>query len=212
MRLRNVKNAKEIVNNSSYVIKNSESLRGHFKEVFAKDNPISIEIGMGKGSFITGLALNNPDKNFIGIEMYESVLVRAIEKLENKDIPNLRLICMDANKIDEVFDHEIETIYLNFSDPWPKKRHAKRRLTSPILLNKYENIFKNNCHIRQKTDNIHLFAYSLTSLSQFGYILKDVSLDLANYDIPNIITEYEQKFMDQGVKINYLDAVKPKEK
>ena len=134
MRLRNVKNAKEIVNNSNYVINNPEEYIGNYKKIFNNNNPINIEIGMGKGNFIIGMAKKYPDINFIGIEKYESVMVRAIEKLNNIDLPNLKLIRMDAKDIDKVFNKEIDTIYLNFSDPWPKTRHSKRRLTSEIFL------------------------------------------------------------------------------
>lgn len=208
MRLRNVKNAIDIVNNSPYVIKDEKNYKGKFNKLFANNNPICIEIGMGKGDFIIGMATINPDINFIGIEKYESVMVRAIQKLEETKLPNLKLIRMDAIEISEVFDHEIDTIYLNFSDPWPKVRHAKRRLTSPLFLDLYDSIFQGNPHIIQKTDNIGLFGYSLSSLSKKGYTLEEVSLDLSNTDIPNICTEYEKKFIALGVKINYCNAVK----
>ena len=208
MRLRNVKNALTIVENCNYVINNPEEFIGKYKEIFNNNNPINIEIGMGKGDFIIGMAEKYPDINFIGIEKYESVMVRAIEKLDDKTLPNLKLIRMDATYIDRVFDKEINTIYLNFSDPWPKKRHAKRRLTSEVFLPLYDKVFVENPHIVQKTDNIGLFAYSLESLSKYGYILNKVSLDLANEDIDNVVTEYENKFMNMGVKINYLDATK----
>ncbi len=208
MRLRNVKNAYEIVNNSNYVIKNPEQYIGKYKELFNNDNPINIEIGMGKGDFIIGMAKKYPNINFIGIEKYESVMVRAIEKLENIDLPNLKLIRMDAINIDKVFNKEINTIYLNFSDPWPKKRHAKRRLTSEIFLKLYDKIFISTPHIIQKTDNILLFASSIESLVDYGYKFNKVSLDLEHEDIDNVITEYENKFMSMGTKINYLDAYK----
>lgn len=208
MRLRNVKNAYEIVNNSNYVIKNPEQYIGKYKELFNNDNPINIEIGMGKGDFIIGNAKKYPNINFIGIEKYESVMVRAIEKLENIDLPNLKLIRMDAINIDKVFNKEINTIYLNFSDPWPKKRHAKRRLTSNIFLKLYDKIFISTPHIIQKTDNILLFASSIESLVDYGYKFNKVSLDLEHEDIDNVITEYENKFMSMGTKINYLDAYK----
>lgn len=208
MRLRNVKNAKEIVNNSEYVILEPNKHIGKYKEIFKNNNPIRIEIGMGKGDFIIGMAEKYPNINFIGIEKYESVMVRAIEKLENKNIKNLKLIRMDAITIDKVFNKEIDTIYLNFSDPWPKTRHAKRRLTSDIFLKLYDKIFISTPHIIQKTDNILLFASSIESLSKNGYTLEKVSLDLKNTDIENVLTEYETKFMNMGVKINYLDAYK----
>lgn len=212
MRLRNVKNAKNIVKSSSYTIESPENYKGNFKSIFANDNPIRIEIGMGKGNFIIENALKYPDINFIGIEKYESVMIRAIQKIGDKKIDNLRFIRMDATNIEDVFYHEIDILYLNFSDPWPKKKHAKRRLTSPIFLSKYESIFNFNPHIIQKTDNIYLFAYSLASLSKFGYTLEEVSLDLEHEEIDNILTEYEKKFMSNGIKINYLNAVKYEEK
>ena len=208
MRLRNVKNAKEIVNNCKYVINNFEDYIGKYKEVFNNDNEIHIEIGMGKGDFIIGMAKKYPNINFIGIEKYESVMVRAIEKLEELELSNLKLIRMDAIDINKVFNKEISTIYLNFSDPWPKKRHAKRRLTSDIFLKLYDNIFIGNPHIIQKTDNIGLFSYSIESLSKYGYTLERVSMDLKNEDIDNVETEYEKKFMSMGVNINYLNAKK----
>ena len=208
MRLRNVKNAKEIVNNSNYVINNPEEYIGNYKKRFNNNNPINIEIGMGKGNFIIGMAEKYPNINFIGIEKYESVMVRAIEKLNNIDLPNLKLIRMDAKDIDKVFNKEIDTIYLNFSDPWPKTRHAKRRLTSPYFLELYDKIFISTPHIIQKTDNILLFASSIETLSNYGYTFDKVSLDLKNTDIDNVTTEYEEKFMNMGVKINYLNAYK----
>lgn len=210
MRLRNVKNAASIVENSNYVINNPKEFIGKFQSLFNNDNPINIEIGMGKGDFIIGMAQKYPNINFIGIEKYESVMVRAIEKLENIELPNLKLIRMDAIEIDKIFDKEINTIYLNFSDPWPKKRHAKRRLTSEIFLKLYDKIFIGVPHIIQKTDNIGLFASSLVSLSKYGYTLEEVSLDLKNEDIDNVVTEYENKFMNLGTNINYLNAKKYK--
>lgn len=209
MRLRNVKNAVDIVNNSKYVITNYSEYKGNFNSLFNNTNKtLRVEIGMGKGDFIIGMAEKYPNVNFIGIEKYESVMVRAIQKLEDKELNNLKLIRMDAINVDEVFDKEVEILYLNFSDPWPKKRHEKRRLTSDVFLSKYDAIFSDLPHIIQKTDNVGLFAYSLSSLSRYGYTLENVSLDLVNEDIPNVVTEYEQKFMDLGTKINYLDAVK----
>ena len=209
MRLRNVKNASDIVNSSECVIKEPMQYRSKFKELFNNNNPICLEIGMGKGDFIIGMAKKYPNVNFIGVEKYESVLVRAIQKLEDNNLNNLKLICMDACTINEVFDHEIDTLYLNFSDPWPKKKHTKRRLTSPLYLELYDDIFSDLPHIVQKTDNIYLFGYSLSSLSKYGYTLNRVSLDLEcekDLDLPE--TEYEVKFKNMGTKINYLDAVK----
>lgn len=208
MRLRNVPNAIEIVNSSSYTIKEPQLYKGKYREVFGNDNPIHIEIGMGKGDFIIDMALKNPNINFIGIERYESVLCRAIEKLEKVDISNVKLICTDALNLGDIFDHEIETIYLNFSDPWPKKRHAKRRLTSHVFLEIYDNLFKGDKVIIQKTDNIGLFESSIVNLSTYGYVIEDISLDLNNSSKENSMTEYESKFVSQGIKINYLVARK----
>ncbi len=208
MRLRNVKNAKEIVLNNSYVINNPEEYKGKFSKLFNNKKPIHLEIGMGKGNFLIDMAIKNPNINFIGIERYESVLVRALEKLSDKEIPNIRFICMDAIKLEEVFDHEIDCIYLNFSDPWPKKRHAKRRLTSSVFLPIYDKVFRNDSLIIQKTDNVGLFESSIVSLSEYGYVIEDISLDLANTDIETSLTEYEAKFRSQGIKINYLVAKK----
>lgn len=209
MRLRNIKGADKIIEESKYVILNPEQDKNKWKEVFNNNNPIHIEIGMGKGDFIIGMAKKYKDINFIGIEMYDSVIVKAVQKLENEEISNLRLIRMDANKIEEVFNKEIDLIYLNFSDPWPKNRNAKRRLTHKNFLDKYENIFKNKKTIYQKTDNMHLFEFSIESLSEYGYKLKNISLDLVNSDFnDNIMTEYEKKFVSSGVRINRLEAYK----
>lgn len=209
MRLRNVKNAREIVNNSSFVVHKPEEYKGKYNsDVFKNSNPIHLEIGMGKGNFIIDKALKNPNINFIGIEKYESVLCRALEKMDGKKIPNLKIICVDAILLDKIFDKEIDTIYLNFSDPWPKKRHAKRRLTSHVFLPIYDNIFKSEKTIIQKTDNVGLFESSLVSLSTYGYTIEEISLDLANTGMENSLTEYEAKFMNQGIKINYLKARK----
>ena len=208
MRLRNVKNAKDIVDNCEYVIHCPQDYKGKYKEIFKNDNPIEVEIGMGKGDFIIVKALKNPDVNFIGVEMYESVMCRAIEKLEKMDLPNIRLIRIDAHNLGDVFDHEIRKIYLNFSDPWPKKRHAKRRLTSDRLLQVYDNLFKDECVIEQKTDNVGLFESSIVSLSMYGYVIEEISLDLHSTDKENSETEYEKKFVSQGIKINYLRAIK----
>ena len=211
MRLKNVKNANFIIKNSKYVVLEPEKYRGSWKQIFGNDNNINIEIGMGKGDFIIGMAKQNPNINYIGIEMFDSVLVRAVQKLEEENLPNLRLIRMDANEIENVFENEIDTVYLNFSDPWPKKRHEKRRLTSHNLLSKYDLVFLEDKKIVQKTDNIDLFAFSIESLSTYGYMLKNVTLDLYNNMIEgNVATEYEKKFNEQGIRICRLEAYKEK--
>ena len=209
MRLKNVKGANEIIIKGKYYIKEPNKYKGKWQEEFNNNNPIHIEIGMGKGDFIIENALKYPNINFIGIEKFDSVIVRAIQKSNELELNNLKLIRMDAINLEEIFDHEIDTIYLNFSDPWPKDRHAKRRLTSPIFLNLYENIFKNNKHIIMKTDNNDLFNYSLESLTTNGYKITYKTNDLHNENnINNIMTEYEKKFISKGIKINKLEAIK----
>ena len=208
MRLRNVKNKQEIMDTAINLILNPKDYKGKWKEVFNNNNPIYIEIGMGKGDFIIEHAKRYPDINFIGIERFDSVIVRAIEKVP-EEIPNLRLVRMDAKDIEEVFDKEISRIFLNFSDPWPKKRHHDRRLTSHIFLKKYDNLFVKDKEIVQKTDNRDLFEYSVISLSTYGYKIEDISLDLHNSEYEDIImTEYEKKFKSQGLKVYSLIATK----
>ena len=208
MRLRNVKGATNIIEQSDYVIKDYREYKGKYKTIFNNNNPIHIEIGMGKGNFIIGMAKMHPDINFIGIEKYDSVMVRAIEKLD-VDIPNLKLIRMDAQEIEEVFFKEIDTIYLNFSDPWPKNRHEHRRLTSEAFLKRYDNVFENTKHIIMKTDNRKLFEFSIISLTNYGYQIKEISLDMYNDDIKNNVqTEYEKKFHDKGMPIYKIEVFK----
>ena len=209
MRLKHVKGAEEIIKTGIYYIDNPKELKGSWNKVFNNDNPIYIEIGMGKGDFIIENACLYPNINFIGIEKFDSVIVRAIQKSNELELNNLKLIRMDAMEIDEVFDKEIDKIYLNFSDPWPKERHAKRRLTSPIFLAKYDNIFKGIPNITMKTDNNNLFEYSLESLINYGYEMLYVTRDLYSEDIGNnIATEYEKKFVNNGIKINKFIARK----
>lgn len=199
------------MNSSTLLIINPMECVGKWKEIFNNNNPIYIEIGMGKGNFIMENALSYPNINFIGIEKYDSVMARAVQKIESlENIPqNLRLIRMDARDINSVFEKEVSRIFLNFSDPWPKNRHSERRLTSCSFLKKYDSIFKNDMEIVMKTDNISLFSFSLECLSKHGYILEKVSLDLHNSDVlNNIMTEYEKKFVEDGIKINYLVAKK----
>ena len=208
MRLRNVKGAKEKILSSRYNIDNPFDNINNWNKVFNNSNPIYIEIGMGKGKFIIENAINNPDINYIGIEKFDSVIVRAIEKVEELDIPNLKFIRMDATRIDEVFNKEIDKIYLNFSDPWPKDRHAKRRLTSPIFLEKYDKVFRNDNIIEMKTDNIDLFNYSVDSLKEYGYNIEYITNDLHKENVDNIMTEYEERFSKLNIKINKLIARK----
>lgn len=209
MRLRNVKGAKEIIDNSSYIIKNPIDYKGDYQKIFENNNPIHIEIGMGKGDFIIENAKKYPNINFIGIEKFDSVIVRAVQKLENEEIPNLKLIKIDANEIDDIFDKEISVIYLNFSDPWPKARHAKRRLSSEIFLNKYDSVFIDKKRIIMKTDNRKLFEYSIKSFTDYGYKIEDISLNLYEDDIKNNVpTEYETRFHNRGCLIYKVDVSK----
>lgn len=209
MRQRNVKNKKEIINNSKYIVSNPSEYRGSWGKLFNNSGPIYIEIGMGKGDFILGNALKYPNINFIGIEKFDSIMALAIKKIENTELNNLKLIRMDALNIEEVFDREIDKIFLNFSDPWPKDRHAKRRLTSDKFLDRYDNLFKNNRVIEMKTDNQGLFEYSLISFSNYGYIIKEISLDLHKSNISdNIMTEYERKFSSLNNRIYYVKVEK----
>lgn len=201
MRLRHVKNAfEDLANDTKYFVLNPKDYHGKWAlEVFKNNNPIHIEIGCGKGQFMMGLAKHFPDINFIAIEKYDSVLIRCLEKVSQDDIPNLKLVLLDALMLKEVFDNgEVEEIYLNFSDPWPKTRHAKRRLTSYIYLDIYRNILASDGAIIQKTDNRSLFESSLESLSQNDWYLTNISLDLHKTDLFNITTEYEDKWSPKG--------------
>lgn len=198
VRLRKLKNEKEILGSSKYIIESPKEYCGKWKDVFENDNPIHIEVGMGKGKFILENAIKYPNVNFIGIEKFDSAIVRAIKKIEDYNLPNLKLIRMDAEEVNEVFDKEIECMYLNFSDPWPKERHEKRRLTHSNFLKRFDDIFKNDKIIIQKTDNRKLFEYSLTSLVNYGYKIEKISLDLHKDEEDIITTEYEEKFMKIG--------------
>jgi tRNA (guanine-N7-)-methyltransferase len=208
MRLRNVKNAEDILKNSKYYVENPKVLLGNWNKKFKNNNKICLEIGMGKGDFIIGMAKKYPGINFIGVEKYESVLVRAVQKLDKEALDNVLVISYDAINLGEIFDKEIDTIYLNFSDPWPKKRHYKRRLTYRNFLEVYDKLFESNAKIILKTDNDGLFESSLVELNNYGYTFKEVHLDLWKTDIDNIKTEYEEKFGNKGFTIKYLSAYK----
>lgn len=203
MRLRNIPGAEDVVAKSPYSIVNPEEKKGSWQEVFGNDHPIYIEIGMGKGRFIIEQARSHPESNFIGIEKYPSVQIRAVQKLsEEEEIPNLRLVCMNADILENVFEKgEVEKIYLNFSDPWPKDRHAKRRLTSREYLSRYEKILSVKGDIEFKTDNRGLFDFSLQEIEETGWILDARTFDLhKDQDMckGNIMTEYEEKFHSLG--------------
>lgn len=207
MRLRNVKGAKEAMIESEYTVNNPEELKGRWKEHFGNNNPIHLEIGTGKGRFITTLAQNNPDINYIGIEKYSSVLIRALEKQAELQIPNLIFIRMDAENIIDIFDaEEVDRIYLNFSDPWPKDRHAKRRLTSRQFLGRYNEFLKKDGTVEFKTDNRDLFDFSVEETKEAGWNIIDITYDLHNSEMNagNIMTEYEIRFSSEGVPINKM--------
>lgn len=212
MRLRNIPIAKDVIAASDCVIKNPKENKGGWSKIFGNDHPLRIEVGMGKGQFIIAMALANPDINYIGIELYDSVLLRAIQKLESQENKpeNLRFLCMNANEIPEVFAFgEIDRIYLNFSDPWPKDRHAKRRLTSRQFLQRYEQVLRPGDFVEFKTDNVGLFDFSLEEIKEHGWILDAHTYDL--HHTPelcegNIMTEYEAKFSSMGNPICKLIA------
>ena len=208
MRLKNIKGAKEKISKSPYIIQTPETYKGKYKTFFKNKKPIHLEIGMGKGDFIIGMAQKYPDINFIGIEKFDSVILRATQKLENIELPNLKLIRFDATEIENIFDREIDTIYLNFSDPWPKNRHEDRRLTSKKFLQKYDKIFKQSKHIIQKTDNRHLFEFSLKSFTNYDYKIKNLSLNLHEDNFDNVETEYEKRFTSLGMPIYMVEVEK----
>ena len=201
MRLRNVKGSRDTIAQSEYVIKDETSMKGKWHEFFGNDNPINIEVGMGKGRFIMDMARLNPDINFVGIEKFSSVLVRAIEKQNEEQLPNLVFLRMEAEYIEDVFDkEEVDYIYLNFSDPWPKDRHAKRRLTSIQFLARYKNILADGGGVTFKTDNRPLFDFSVEQVEEAKWTTESVTYDLHNspYVEGNVMTEYEEKFSSMG--------------
>jgi tRNA (guanine-N7-)-methyltransferase len=210
MRLRNVKNANEIIKASPYIISNPNECKGKWCQLFNNNNPIHIEIGMGKGRFIREHAFKYPSINFIGLEKFSSVMARAVQRMEIKDLSNLKLICVDALNLNDIFDKEIDTIYLNFSDPWPKDRHAKRRLTSDVFLKLYENIFIGDYRIIMKTDNYNLFEYSKEQFINHNYDIKISEFNINNMPEENIMTEYEERFLNLGDSIYKIVAVKKK--
>lgn len=202
MRLRNISGSREMIADSKYVIQDAENQKGKIKTYFEKEQPIRIEIGMGKGRFIMQMAEENPEINFIGIEKYSSVLLRAIQKMEQNELPNLRFIRMDAEDITEVFEKgEVDRIFLNFSDPWPKDRHAKRRLPSKEFLKRYDEILKKGGVIEFKTDNRDLFDFAVEQLEPAGWKAEVITYDLHHDPVlceGNIMTEYEEKFSSMG--------------
>ena len=204
-----VKDADKILLRSPYVIDNPKQYKNKWHEVFKNNNPINLELGMGRGEFIITMAKQNPKINYIGLELNESQTATAVNKIGNQNIPNLKLICADANNIIDFFGKEIDTIYLTFSEPWPKPIDEKKRFTHINYLKLYDRIFKKNKHIILKTDNKVLFAYSLETMSQYWYEFKRVSMDLHNDErkIPNIMTDWEIKCNHDKKQIYYVDAV-----
>ena len=212
MRLRNVPGARDVMAANEYVFTEPEGMAGTWSQVFGNSNPVHIEIGMGKGRFITTLAGMNPDINYVGIEKYSSVLLRAVEKQDELCLPNLRFIRMDAENITSVFGkEEVDRIYLNFSDPWPKDRHAKRRLTSRQFFARYDEILKSTGRVEFKTDNRPLFDFSVEEVNEAGWKLSVCTYDLHNDEKlmeGNVMTEYEERFSSQGNPICKLVAIR----
>lgn len=215
MRLRNKPWAKDaLASQPEMVIQDPAQWKGRWHERFGNNNPIHIEIGSGKGQFVSGMARQNPNINYIGIEIQESVLVVALEKALAADVPNLQLLHVNGGQVTDYFeDGEVDQIYLNFSDPWPKKRHAKRRLTHESFLVGYEKVLPPFGELHFKTDNRGLFEYSLASFSQFGLVLKQVWLDLHQVEFPgNVMTEYEEKFSAKGHPIYRVEVIFPQDR
>lgn len=210
MRLRHVRGAEDTIAASPYVVQEPESWKGNWKkEIFGNENPIYIEVGMGKGRFIMELAQQHPKNNYIGIERYPSVLLRALQKREELELSNIKFMCVDAKKMGDIFEKgEVSHIYLNFSDPWPKDRHAKRRLTSPEFMNVYQQILEEQGRVEFKTDNRGLFEYSLESIPQAGWEIEEYTFDLHHSPMAegNVMTEYEMKFASEGKPICKLIA------
>ncbi|MDD6763334.1 MAG: tRNA (guanosine(46)-N7)-methyltransferase TrmB [Clostridiales bacterium] len=209
MRMRKKKNcAARIERCGDIRITEPEQYKGKWHEVFGNDNPIHIEIGCGKGAFVTGMAELHPDINFIAIEKVEDVIVMAMEKAVAKELSNVRFMDMDAERLEDFFEKgEIKRIYLNFSDPWKKNKQAKRRLTHKNFLDRYKRVLNNGDYIWFKTDNMKLFEFSLNSFAQENFKLRNITLDLHNSGFEgNVITEYEQRFLDLGQPIYRLEA------
>jgi tRNA (guanine-N7-)-methyltransferase len=203
-----VRDAKKILNDSSYVVKNPSQNKNRWNKVFGNNNPIHLELGMGRGEFIIEMAKKYPKINFIGLELNESQTATAVSKLGNTHINNLKMICADALDIINIFGREIDTIYLTFSEPWPKPIDERKRFTHESFLKLYDRVFKKNKHIILKTDNKGLFQYSLETLSSYWYTFKKISLDLHNDErnISNIPTDWELKCVKDGKPIYYLEA------
>lgn len=214
MRLRNVPGSREFIEENKYAIKNPEEYYGNWRSLFEKPvtSKLHIEIGMGKGKFIQEMASLNPDISYIGIEKFSSVLVRALEKRPLLESDNLYFIRFDAENINSIFaENEVDRIYLNFSDPWPKDRHAKRRLTSMQFLERYKSILTKDGEVMFKTDNRALFDFSLEQSKLANWEIVDFTYDLHNSPMNegNVMTEYEEKFSAKGVPINKMIIKQP---
>ena len=215
MRLRNIPGADDVIKTHPIAVKNAKEYKEKWNTLFENNAPIHIEIGMGKGQFLLTLAKQNPNINYVGIERYSSVLLRALEKFDTEEfneLKNVRFICMDAMELPEVFElGEVEKIYLNFSDPWPKARHARRRLTSTQFLAQYEKVLKSDGVVEFKTDNRLLFEFSLEQVEEAGWKLLGKTFDLhhdAKMNEGNVMTEYEEKFSSMGNPIHKLIATR----
>lgn len=211
MRLRHIPGAEQMIEESPYVIQKPEERKGKWHEIFGNHNPIYIEVGMGKGKFIMELARTNPGINYIGIERYSTVMLKALQKREQLQLSNIYFMCVDAKNMAEIFEPgEVARIYLNFSDPWPKDRHAKRRLTSPQFMEVYDKILSKDGRVEFKTDNRGLFDYSLESVPEAGWKILESTFDLHHSEMAegNVMTEYETKFAAEGKPICKLTAVR----
>ncbi len=202
------KNADKIIGKSPYLVPNPTKYKNKWAQLFKNNNPICLELGMGRGEFIISMAKAHPNINYIGLEISEHQMVKCVEKLSTQKIPNLLLINADAREIDNIFGKEIDTIYLTFSEPWPKKIDEKKRFTHVSYLKLYDKIFKKHKHIILKTDNKGLFAYSLEQLSQYWYVFDRISLDLHHDENPiqNFMTDFEKEYFKEGRPIYYVDA------
>lgn len=209
MRLRHIPGAEQEIAKSPYVIQEPAGHKGNFRKLFGNNNPLEIEVGMGKGKFIMEMAKQHPQVNYIGIERYSSVLLRALQKRAELELDNIYFMCVDAKELADIFaPEEIDRIFLNFSDPWPKDRHAKRRLTSPDFMSVYDAVLKKDGVIEFKTDNKGLFDYSLEAIPEAGWKLDAHTFDLHVSDMAegNVMTEYETKFSAMGNPIFKLIA------
>ena len=215
MRLKNVPGSREAIAQSRFVVHDPKEHKGSWAELFGRTAPLHIEIGMGKGRFLMELAARNPQINYIGVERYSSVLLRALQKMEEEPLPNLYFLCEDAAELEEFFaPGEVDRIYLNFSDPWPKARHARRRLTSVNHLARYAAVLSGEGRVEFKTDNEALFDFSLESVEEAGWRLLECTRNLhqdPRMNEGNIMTEYEEKFSAKGNPIFKLTAVPPRD-